>query len=65
MLRRRAQLYDNVGSRDKTLKIFTAEEGGAEHVQVDNRQVGIDVICDWLGDRLLPGGCLDRKVLAG
>jgi alpha-beta hydrolase superfamily lysophospholipase len=59
------QLYDNVGSRDKTLKIFTAEEGGAEHVQVDNRQVGIDVICDWLSDRLLPGGFLDRKVLAG
>ena len=59
------QLYDSVGSRDKTLKIFTAEEGGAEHVQVDNRQVGIDVICDWLSDRLLPGGFLDRKVLAG
>lgn len=46
------QLYDNVGSSDKTLKIFTAEEGGAHHVQVDNRQVGIDYIGDWLASRL-------------
>ena len=48
------QLYDNVGSKDKTLKIFTAAEGGAEHCQVDNRQVGTDYICDWLSARLHP-----------
>jgi alpha-beta hydrolase superfamily lysophospholipase len=47
------QLYDAVGSRDKTLKVFTAEEGGAEHCQVDNRQVGTDYIADWLSARLL------------
>jgi alpha-beta hydrolase superfamily lysophospholipase len=46
------QLYDHVGSRDKTLKIFTAEEGGDQHVQVDNRQIGIDYIGDWLATRL-------------
>lgn len=46
------QLYDNVGSTDKLLKIFTAEEGGSTHVQVDNRQVGIDFIADWLQSRL-------------
>jgi alpha-beta hydrolase superfamily lysophospholipase len=46
------QLYDNVGSKDKELKIFSAEEGGDHHVQVDNRQVGIDYICDWLAPRL-------------
>jgi alpha-beta hydrolase superfamily lysophospholipase len=46
------QLYDNVGSQDKTLKIFTAEDGGTAHVQVDNRQVGIDYIADWLASRL-------------
>ena len=48
------QLYDNVGSKDKTLKIFTAAEGGAEHCQVDNRQVGTDYICDWLSARMNP-----------
>lgn len=46
------QLYDHVGSRDKTLKIFTPDEGGDQHVQVDNRQIGIDYIGDWLATRL-------------
>ena len=47
------QLYDGVGSKDKTLKIFTVQEGGAEHCQVDNRQVGTDYIADWLTERLM------------
>ena len=41
-------LYEKVGARNKTLKIFTAEEGGTEHCQVDNRQLGIDYVGDWL-----------------
>ena len=41
-------LYERVGSKRKQLKIFTAEEGGAEHRQVDHRQLGIDYIGDWL-----------------
>ena len=40
--------YERVGSKRKQLKIFTAEEGGAEHCQVDHRQLGIDYIGDWL-----------------
>jgi alpha-beta hydrolase superfamily lysophospholipase len=46
------QIYNAVGAKDKTLKIFTAEEGGVEHCQVDNRQVGTDYIADWLAARL-------------
>ena len=42
------KLYDAVGSKNKTLKVFTAAEGGAEHCQVDNRQVGVDYVADWL-----------------
>jgi dienelactone hydrolase len=42
------KLYERVGSRRKHIKIFTAEEGGAEHCQVDHRQLGIDYIGDWL-----------------
>ena len=34
----------------KHLKIFTAEEGGTEHCQVDNRPMGMDYIADWLID---------------
>jgi esterase/lipase len=45
-------LHAKVGSKDKTLKIFDEDEGGAEHCQVDNRQVGTDYICDWLEARL-------------
>ena len=47
------QLYAAVGSRDKTLKVFSRDTGGFEHCQADNRQVGTDYIADWLSDRLL------------
>jgi dienelactone hydrolase len=46
------RLYEAAGSKRKTLKVFTVEEGGAEHVQVDNRQVGVDYIADWIEDTL-------------
>lgn len=36
----------------KHLRIFTAEEGGAEHCQVDNRPMGMDAIADWLIEAL-------------
>jgi dipeptidyl aminopeptidase/acylaminoacyl peptidase len=42
------KLYERVGSKNKTLRIFTESEGGAEHCQVDNRQLGVDFIGDWL-----------------
>lgn len=47
-----AKLHAAVGSRDKTIKIFSADEGGAEHCHVDNRQVGIDYVADWLTAKL-------------
>jgi fermentation-respiration switch protein FrsA (DUF1100 family) len=46
------KLYDAVGSKNKTIKIFTTEEGGAEHAHVDNRQIGIDFAADWLSDNM-------------
>jgi len=46
------KLYDAIGSKQKHLKIFNAEEGGSYHAQVDNRQVGIDYIADWLAPLL-------------
>ena len=48
------KLYDAVGSQRKTLRVFTAEDGGAEHAHVDNRQVGVDFVADWIADNL-PG----------
>ena len=46
------KLYDAVGSTNKTIKIFTTEEGGAEHAHVDNRQIGIDFAADWLENNM-------------
>ncbi|MGA8395495.1 MAG: alpha/beta hydrolase, partial [Pseudolabrys sp.] len=46
------KLFNAVGSKNKTIKIFTTEEGGAEHAHVDNRQVGIDFAADWIENNL-------------
>ncbi len=46
------KLFDAIGSKRKALKIFSTEEGGAEHAHVDNRQVGIDYAADWLAENL-------------
>jgi dipeptidyl aminopeptidase/acylaminoacyl peptidase len=45
-------LYDKLGTKRKELKVFTAEEGGTEHCQVDHRQQGVDYIGDWLVENL-------------
>jgi len=44
------KLYEAVGSKNKHLKILSAEDGGNYHAQADNRQVGIDYVADWLED---------------
>jgi dienelactone hydrolase len=46
------------GSIDKTLKIFTIAEGGAEHCQLDNRYLGSDFVTDWFSDKFSDGGAL-------
>lgn len=46
------RLYEAVGSRNKTLRILTAYDGGSEHCQEDNRQVGANIVADWLAENL-------------
>lgn len=43
-------------SSDKELKIFTLDEGGAEHCQLDNRYLGSDFVTDWFAKRFADGG---------
>ncbi|HEY4737332.1 MAG TPA: alpha/beta hydrolase, partial [Xanthobacteraceae bacterium] len=43
-------LYEKLGSKDKTLKLFDQNEGAAEHCQVDDRQAGVNWIADWLSE---------------
>ena len=45
-------LYDAAGSADKTLRIFTVAEGGAEHVNADDPDPARQLIADWFADRL-------------
>ncbi len=42
-----------VGSKDKTLKIFTREEGGSEHTMGDNMTIGMAYISDWFVEKLV------------
>lgn len=46
------RLYEAVGSADKTLRILTELDGGSEHCQEDNRQIGANIVADWVADRL-------------
>jgi len=46
------RLYEAAASSKKTLRIFTAEEGGSEHCQGDNRILGANYVADWVADNL-------------
>ena len=45
-------VIDKVGSKDKTLKVFTREEGGYHHCQIDNASIGTAYMWDWVESRL-------------
>lgn len=45
-------LFDAVGSQDKTLRIFTAAEGGAQHCQHDYLTIASTAYADWLAEKL-------------
>jgi dienelactone hydrolase len=47
-------LYDACGSADKTLRVFTAEEGGAQHCQRDYLSLCTAVMWNWLEQKLRP-----------
>lgn len=42
--------FDAVGSRRKTFKVFTRDEGGYHHCQVDNTGIATAYMWDWLED---------------
>jgi dienelactone hydrolase len=43
------------GSKNKTLRIFTRDEGGYHHCQVDNTTIGVHYMWDWAADVLVRG----------
>src|SRR5262249_28112594 len=46
-------LYDACGSKDKTLRVFTSEEGGAQHCQRDYLTLGCATMWSRFEDKLL------------
>jgi pimeloyl-ACP methyl ester carboxylesterase len=46
-------LFDACGSADKTFRVFTSEEGGAQHCQRDYLPLGCAVMWNWFEDKLL------------
>lgn len=46
------KLFEHISSKDKEVKIFTPEEGGAEHCQVDAAQIATALIGDWFREHL-------------
>jgi dipeptidyl aminopeptidase/acylaminoacyl peptidase len=47
-------MFAAVGSTDKTLKIFSGEDGGAAHCQFDNHLPALLFVSDWLTSKLNP-----------
>jgi alpha-beta hydrolase superfamily lysophospholipase len=45
-------LFDAIGTPNKELRVFTKEEGGAAHVQLDRPEPALSLICDWLAAHL-------------
>lgn len=45
-------LYRAAGSSDKTLRVFTAAEGGAQHCMRDYLSLGVYEMWNWLEDKL-------------
>jgi len=46
--------FDAVGSSRKTMKIFTRQEGGYHHCQIDNQSICSSYMWDWLEQVLEP-----------
>ena len=46
--------FDAVGSKQKTFKLFTREEGGYHHCQIDNQSICSAYMWDWLEQVLQP-----------
>lgn len=43
-------VFEHATMENKKLKIFTKEDGGVEHCQLDNRTLAADTLADWFAD---------------
>jgi cephalosporin-C deacetylase-like acetyl esterase len=45
------KLFDTIASKDKTFRVFTEDEGGAQHCQRDYVTRAVDVVADWIDEK--------------
>lgn len=45
------KLFNAIASNDKTMRVFTTDEGGAQHCQRDDLTLACGTVADWLEDR--------------
>ena len=46
------RLFQEINSKDKTLKLWDGSQGGAIHCNYDNWSVSVPLMFDWLAERL-------------
>jgi alpha-beta hydrolase superfamily lysophospholipase len=46
------RLLNAVSSRHKELRVFTDDEGGSAHVNLDRPEPALSMVCDWMAERL-------------
>jgi len=47
------RLYEACGAQDKTLRVFSIEEGGSQHCQRDYLTLAVAEMWNWLEDKLI------------
>ncbi len=53
MVRQAREFHERIASKDKTLYVFSlAEDGSDDHCQLDNISRGMQVVFDWLDERM-------------
>ncbi|GAA1850270.1 prolyl oligopeptidase family serine peptidase [Pseudonocardia ailaonensis] len=52
-------MFEACGSEDKTIRVFSNEEGGAQHCHIDNLSIAVPFITDWLASKL--GGSVSGR----
>jgi dienelactone hydrolase len=46
------KMFAAIGSADKTLKVFSGEDGGPQHCQLDNHLPALHFVADWMANKI-------------
>ena len=46
------KLFNAVGSKDKTMRVYSGPDGGAQHCHMDYLQPVVSYLADWIAEKL-------------